>query len=523
MKTTCIKAISWLLIAMAVSTAAAQSYDAVADYSTNANPNGAWSYGWTPTVGGAITLYDASRTIPFLGPSGQEWYPSGTGDVARPDIVFWQGEMLLGPLTGMAYSLVRWTAPADGEYLVQGSFAPFYPPMYNGQQFFDADVHVLTNGVSIFDGMIHPGGAAVPYSASVSLKTGDKVDFVAGFGNRANLVAVITQGNRAPVAADQSVTTDQGAPVNITLTATDADNDVLTYAIVAQPTHGTLIGTAPDLVYTPAADYSGADSITFRANDGKDNSNVATVQVSVRKPDIVVRHAELVGATAVVVSYQIDAVQGVKPFKMALYWSQDDVVDSSDSLASLETEIVEPAGLSAGFHSIVLSISLPPPIQPMVKPNPLDHYLLAVADTSHDVDETDEDNNTAWVCPDTGQTDYSLPPPGLGIHFSGPSDLGAWVREARNRAQVMRNFLGPGNDVIITSIIKGAAPPHFSLHSAYEKMDVVIGGHTSWEQLALAAQVAGFWVHAEGVKLCGVYWAPTPGKNSHLDLYNIIP
>ena len=67
----------------------------------------------------------------------------------------------------------------------------------------------------------------------------------------------------------------------ITLSATDVDSSALTYAIVSGPAHGTLSGTAPTLTYTPAANYNGVDAITFKANDGTADSNVATVSITV--------------------------------------------------------------------------------------------------------------------------------------------------------------------------------------------------------------------------------------------------
>ena len=51
-------------------------------------------------------------------------------------------------------------------------------------------------------------------------------------------------------------------------TGTDPDGDPLTFAVVAAPSHGTLTGTAPDLTYTPAADYFGPDELTFTVSDG---------------------------------------------------------------------------------------------------------------------------------------------------------------------------------------------------------------------------------------------------------------
>src|SRR5881628_1325195 len=67
----------------------------------------------------------------------------------------------------------------------------------------------------------------------------------------------------------------------ITLSATDAEGSPLTYAIGTGPAHGTLSGPAPALTYTPAANYNGPDSFTYKANDGTVDSNLATVSITV--------------------------------------------------------------------------------------------------------------------------------------------------------------------------------------------------------------------------------------------------
>ena len=85
--------------------------------------------------------------------------------------------------------------------------------------------------------------------------------------------------NRAPVASSQSVTTDQDTPKPILLVANDPDGDALSYSIVSQPGSGVLTGTAPNVVYTPNTGVSGTDSFTFRASDGRLNSNTATVSI----------------------------------------------------------------------------------------------------------------------------------------------------------------------------------------------------------------------------------------------------
>lgn len=47
------------------------------------------------------------------------------------------------------------------------------------------------------------------------------------------------------------------------------------------PSHGSLSGTAPNLTYQAAANNNGSDNLTFKANDGKADSNSATVTINV--------------------------------------------------------------------------------------------------------------------------------------------------------------------------------------------------------------------------------------------------
>src|SRR5262249_11552985 len=61
----------------------------------------------------------------------------------------------------------------------------------------------------------------------------------------------------------------------------DVDGDALTYAVMAPPGHGTLTGTAPNLTYTPAANYNGSDSFVYRITDGVGGVTFATVSLTV--------------------------------------------------------------------------------------------------------------------------------------------------------------------------------------------------------------------------------------------------
>jgi PKD repeat protein len=93
--------------------------------------------------------------------------------------------------------------------------------------------------------------------------------------------SLYTPLNNPPVAYDQSVTTPEDTPKDITLTASDPDSDPLTYFIVTGPSHGSLSGSPPSVTYTLTPNYNGADSFTFKAYDGKAYSNIATVSITV--------------------------------------------------------------------------------------------------------------------------------------------------------------------------------------------------------------------------------------------------
>ena len=83
------------------------------------------------------------------------------------------------------------------------------------------------------------------------------------------------------VAQGQSVVTDEDQPISITLSASDADGDSLTYTVVSQPSNGVLTGTAPNLTYKSNAGFNGNDSFTFKANDGTTDTKEATIKITI--------------------------------------------------------------------------------------------------------------------------------------------------------------------------------------------------------------------------------------------------
>ena len=90
--------------------------------------------------------------------------------------------------------------------------------------------------------------------------------------NTATVTLTVTAVNDAPVAYDVAATTAEDNAITINLVATDVDiaTASLVFGIQTQPSHGALLQN-PDGSYrsTPAANYSGTGSFTYRASDGQ--------------------------------------------------------------------------------------------------------------------------------------------------------------------------------------------------------------------------------------------------------------
>lgn len=101
-------------------------------------------------------------------------------------------------------------------------------------------------------------------------------------GNEISQPYTYTVIDHPPIANPQSVPTLEDTPLDIILTGSDPDGDPLTFSVVTSPTHGILSGEAPNLIYSPAANFNGTDSLSFVANDGLMNSEPANVIIDVQ-------------------------------------------------------------------------------------------------------------------------------------------------------------------------------------------------------------------------------------------------
>ncbi len=134
--------------------------------------------------------------------------------------------------------------------------------------------YALVDGTSLLN------GSSYTYFAVATYEDGIQSD-------PSNLVTIAAV-NDPPVADNDRYSTDEDTPLVQAAPGVldgDADPDstsTFTADLVTGPSHGTLrLNADGSFVYTPAANYYGADSFTYRASDGTVYTNTATVTLTV--------------------------------------------------------------------------------------------------------------------------------------------------------------------------------------------------------------------------------------------------
>ena len=161
----------------------------------------------------------------------------------------------------------------------------------------DTDVDGPTLTAAVATGPAHgtlalnPNGSFT-YTPALNYNGPDSFTYTVSDGNGGTATGTVsltvTPVNDAPVAAADSYTTAEDAPLTVGsaagLLANDADVDGPTLAavLVTGPAHGLLtLNPNGTFTYTPAANYNGPDSFTYKANDGSADSNTVAVTLTV--------------------------------------------------------------------------------------------------------------------------------------------------------------------------------------------------------------------------------------------------
>jgi VCBS repeat-containing protein len=142
------------------------------------------------------------------------------------------------------------------------------------------------------------GGAGGSFAGPTNFSAGDLPNSVAvgdfNADTRPDLVFTNAGGNRVsvlrnitPVAVNDAYVAAKNTPLSVAAPGvlgndTGGNGNPLTAALVAGPAHGTLnLNANGSFAYTPAANFTGTDTFTYKASDGTAQSNTATVTITV--------------------------------------------------------------------------------------------------------------------------------------------------------------------------------------------------------------------------------------------------
>lgn len=169
-----------------------------------------------------------------------------------------------------------------------------------------------------------------------------------GYNLICGATVTITVTNDAPVAVDDQAVTRQGGLVELNVLDNDVDGDPLTAVDFTTPTgfRGTLSTSAfGTIAYTAPTTFSGTVTFTYRASDGIDSSEPATVTIRVTAPPAIVPAAAQTakeGVAAIVRLGTFTDPDSVGPWTVTIAWG-----DGSDAQGY---DLASPGSLGTPIH-----------------------------------------------------------------------------------------------------------------------------------------------------------------------------
>ncbi|MDB4131735.1 Ig-like domain-containing protein, partial [Flavobacteriaceae bacterium] len=153
----------------------------------------------------------------------------------------------------------------------------------------DAESDSVTYSVSTnpTNGTVVSSDGVFTYTHNGSESSSDTFQYVAndGTGNSqpVSVTITVTPVNDAPIVTAGTISLNEGSNSSITLSASDAEGDAMTYAIATAPTNGTVtLDTATGaLTYTHSGGENTSDTFTFTSSDSALTSSAGTVTVTV--------------------------------------------------------------------------------------------------------------------------------------------------------------------------------------------------------------------------------------------------
>jgi hypothetical protein len=284
---------------------------------------------WTDPTEGGVRFYQLYRVQATALQAGQEWEPVGAPRDPRVPTLWVDcsavGRFDANDPSRRCYGVIDDFPLVKGSsyiYFVQATFddgltgalsdqvtivGPNHPPVADAQTVTtaedtptlitltgsDADGDTLTFAFTQpAHGTLSGTGPTLTYAPALNYNGPDRFTFTVDDGtltSAATVTITVTAVNDAPVAVGDTYAVARDAVLTVAakgVLANDADVDggPLSALLVTGPSHAASFALNSDgsFSYTPAADYLGPDGFTYTANDGRLDSTVATVAITVK-------------------------------------------------------------------------------------------------------------------------------------------------------------------------------------------------------------------------------------------------
>ncbi|HWO21583.1 MAG TPA: Ig-like domain-containing protein [Kofleriaceae bacterium] len=140
----------------------------------------------------------------------------------------------------------------------------------------DGDTLTVTAVGNATNGTVALAGGNVTFTPALNYIGPATFEYTVSDGTASDIGLVnvnVTSSNDAPVAVDDSATTPEDQPIQLTSAALvandiDADGDPLTVTAVSGATNGTVVLAGGIATFTPAANFSGTAGFTYTVSDG---------------------------------------------------------------------------------------------------------------------------------------------------------------------------------------------------------------------------------------------------------------
>ena len=151
----------------------------------------------------------------------------------------------------------------------------------------DGDGLIVQSVTQPAHGSVANNGVNITYTPDPGFNGSDAFTYTVSDGNGGTDTSTVTIAvamvNDAPIAADDSDTTDEDVPVTIDILDNDSDpdGDSLFVQSVTQPASGSVANSGTAITYTPDRDFFGVDSFTYILSDDNGGTDIAIVEVTI--------------------------------------------------------------------------------------------------------------------------------------------------------------------------------------------------------------------------------------------------